>query len=106
MNLFKQIKRLYRNIQSLDYSSNYNEQLEDERWKEKRQEILAQHNYTCDWCGSHENLQVHHKYYQTYPNNLRIPAWNYPDKCFMCLCRKCHEKYHQKYKVPIFYRKY
>lgn len=106
MGFIKRFKKAFRIIQNFNVPSNYNEQLEDERWQDKRKEILAKHDYTCDWCGTHNYLQVHHKYYNKYPNKLRVPAWNYPDDCFMCLCDNCHKKYHQKYKVKTYYRRY
>lgn len=84
----------------------YEELLRTDEWKEKRREILRQHHYRCDWCGYDKKLQAHHKYYLKYPNNVRVCPWEYPDDAFMCLCDRCHKKYHQKYEVKTYYTKY
>ena len=84
----------------------YKQLLHTQEWKTKRTEILEKHNYRCDWCGTTENLQVHHKKYLKYPNGQLVKPWEYDDDTFMCLCDNCHKKYHKKYKVKTYYRKY
>ena len=76
-----------------------------ERWKEKREKILKRDGYKCRWCGSIDDLQVHHKYYNKYPDGSRVRAWDYPDDALIVLCRDCHKKYHKNHKSPIYYRK-
>ena len=82
----------------------YYDDLNDERWKRKREKILKIHSYRCP-CGSRENLQIHHKYYNKYPDGSWARAWDYPDNALMVLCDDCHKKYHKNHKSPIYYRK-
>lgn len=84
----------------------YEEKLHDDRWKEKRNKILERDGYKCQWCGSEHSLQVHHKRYDKFPNGEMVEPWDYPDKCLITLCGDCHRKYHEKYTVHTFYRKY
>lgn len=82
----------------------YYDDLNDERWKRKREKILKIHSYRCP-CGSRENLQIHHKYYNRYPDGSWARAWDYPDNALMVLCDDCHKKYHKNHKSPVYYRK-
>ena len=82
----------------------YYDDLNDERWKRKREKILKIHSYRCP-CGSRKNLQIHHKYYNRYPDGSWARAWDYPDNALMVLCDDCHKKYHKNHKSPIYYRK-
>ncbi len=82
----------------------YYDDLNDERWKMKREKILKIHSYRCP-CGSRKNLQIHHKYYNRYPDGSWARAWDYPDNALMVLCCDCHKKYHKNHKSPIYYRK-
>ncbi len=82
----------------------YYDDLNDERWKRKREKILKIHSYRCP-CGSRENLQIHHKYYNKYPDGSWARAWDYPDNALMVLCCDCHKKYHKNHKSPVYYRK-
>ena len=82
----------------------YYDDLNDERWKRKREKILKIHSYRCP-CGSRENLQIHHKYYNKYPDGSWARAWDYPDNALMVLCDDCHKKYHKNHKSPVYYRK-
>lgn len=63
----------------------YKEKLLDERWKEKRRIILYRDSNMCRKCGSLENLQVHHCYYDD------KEPWEYEDISIITLCRHCHE---------------
>lgn len=74
-------------------------------WKSKRYYILNRDNYKCQRCGKNENLQVHHKYYSKYPNNVKVQPWNYPNDALITLCDECHKKVHKK-KIKVYYRKY
>lgn len=88
----------------ITWKDSYREDLNDERWKRKREKILKIHSYRCP-CGSRENLQIHHKYYNKYPDGSWARAWDYPDNALMVLCDDCHKKYHKNHKSPIYYRK-
>ena len=100
----------HKNIDNGEYKTvtwkdSYREDLNDERWKMKREKILKRDGYKCRWCGSIDKLDVHHKYYNKYPDGSRVRAWDYPDDALIVLCRDCHEKYHSKYKNKSYYRK-
>ena len=89
----------------ITWKDSYREDLNDERWKMKREKILKRDGYKCRWCGCIDDLQVHHKYYNKYPDGSRVRAWDYPDDALIVLCRDCHEKCHSKYKNKSYYRK-
>lgn len=88
------------------YKSEYDRLLHTPQWYEFRQKILKQHYNECDWCGRHNHLQIHHKYYLKTPNNKHINPWDYPDEAMMCLCESCHKKAHNIYKIKTYYTKY
>ena len=83
----------------------YEDLLLTPEWKSKRGYILKRDNYKCQWCGKQEQLQVHHKYYSKYPNNVKVQPWNYPNDALITLCDECHQKAHKK-KIKVYYRKY
>jgi len=84
----------------------YSKLLQDERWKEKRRKIISRDRCRCTWCGSDSNLQVHHKYYEKFPNNDFVDPWDYPDESLVTLCEKCHKKAHEKYGTRVYYRSF
>ena len=54
-------------------------------WHTIRNQILQRDNYTCQHCGSHQNLEVDHI----------IPAWklgwdNHNPNNLQTLCKRCH----------------
>lgn len=66
----------------------YIEQLNDPRWIQLRNRVLARDNATCQYCGcQNKRLQVHHKTYL--PNKA---AWEYPESNLITLCDKCHKE--------------
>ncbi len=71
----------------------YSDQLKDQRWIDRREEILERDNHTCQRCAAHNShggdlvLNVHHKYYV--PEFL---AWEYPDEALITWCKKCHRE--------------
>ena len=67
----------------------YNDQLKDMRWKKLANKIRKRDRYTCQMCGNHKKLQVHHKHYI----KGRL-AWEYEDNNFITLCRDCHKGVH------------
>ena len=83
----------------------YDDLLKDERWKETRERILERDGHKCVWCGRKKGLQIHHKYYNRYPDGSMAEPWDYPDDAFMTLCGGCHKKYHEKYRVKTYYRR-
>lgn len=79
----------------------YGASLLDERWKIKRREIIQRDNHQCLNCKSSENLQVHHRQYhfQIKFRKYKDP-WDYPNVLLITLCKACHQRGHQLYKVP------
>ena len=71
------------------YPKLYKEQLNDMRWKKLANKIRKRDKYTCQMCGNHKTLQVHHKHY--IKGKL---AWEYEDSNFITLCRDCHKEVH------------
>jgi 5-methylcytosine-specific restriction endonuclease McrA len=73
-------------------------------WRSKRKEILFRDNHSCVICKSNSNLQVHHRQYHftIKENQFKLP-WQYPENLLVTLCESCHNKGHQKFKVPTIY---
>jgi 5-methylcytosine-specific restriction endonuclease McrA len=82
----------------------YGALLFDKRWREKRVNILERDKNTCRVCNDGENLEVHHRQYH-FLNKLRTfkKPWEYSDELLVTLCKRCHQKGHQLYTVPIKY---
>ncbi|PKQ66877.1 hypothetical protein Rain11_2218 [Raineya orbicola] len=82
----------------------YGSTLLDPRWKRKRLEIIERDNYRCIICKSDKFLEVHHRQYHfsKSKNSFKYP-WEYPSHLMITLCRRCHQKGHRLYKVPIKY---
>lgn len=88
----------------VDYHGSYGALLFDERWKEKRNIILARDNGQCVICGLNVELQVHHRQYHYVAALKKFqPPWEYPDNMLITLCNSCHQRGHSKFKVPIIY---
>ena len=89
------------------YKNQYDRLLDTTQWKAKRKEILERDNYTCQHCGKNNcALQVHHKYYNKYPDNSKPPPWDYPNDALITLCDECHTKEHEQKIIKTYYRKY
>lgn len=84
----------------------YSELLSDERWGAVRSRIIERDGGCCKWCGRGFGLVVHHRYYLQYPNGNKVNPWEYKDEALMTLCRECHEWYHSKNRVKVYYRRY
>ena len=87
-------------------NTTYDNLLHNDNWKIKRDNILKRDNYTCRYCGRHDGiLQVHHKYYNVYPDGTRPKPWDYPDDALITLCDNCHKRVHKNTKIKTYYRK-
>ena len=75
---------------------NYRRYLRSPRWKEVRANAIKWANGECQFCGSCENLHVHHKRYERFGNEL-------PDD-LLVLCKPCHMRYHYDATVQPFVR--
>ena len=71
----------------LQKKTTYTQQLNDPRWKTKRDKILKRDKYACRRCDFTDNLHVHHNYYKGL-------AWEVPDSALVTLCAKCHFALH------------
>jgi 5-methylcytosine-specific restriction endonuclease McrA len=73
-------------------------------WKSKRKEILSRDMHRCVNCKSEKDLQVHHRQYHfiVRENRFRLP-WDYPGNLLITLCEPCHNRGHNKYKVPTIH---
>ena len=97
--LFKTLLKLWRR-------KTYRKLLRKPQWKRKRNKILDRDGHRCQYCGRRTNLQVHHKYYEKYPDNTFVEPWNYPDSALITLCETCHKSAHTRKKVNTYYRKF
>jgi hypothetical protein len=69
----------------------YYEKLKDPRWQKKRLEVMQEHNFECEDCGTNnETLHVHHAVYLKGKE-----PWEYENYLLKCLCEKCHESNHK-----------
>lgn len=75
----------------------YQEQLKDERWIAKRNEVLLRDYNMCRKCYSCEDMQVHHKQYI----EGRM-AWEYDNLYLISLCGECHRKEHEGKTIEDF----
>lgn len=79
----------------------YSEQLKMAEWKKKCHQIRMRDKNRCTYCGSGENLCVHHTFYYS---DRPLP-WLYPDNSLVTLCKKCHNKYHEFNESVIYDRR-
>jgi 5-methylcytosine-specific restriction endonuclease McrA len=79
----------------------YQSLLKDIRWKAKTLQIKDRDNNKCLNCGSHSNLQVHHRQYHFIKslNKFKNP-WDYSGEILITLCKQCHDSGHKNFKVP------
>ncbi len=69
---------------------NYAQQIKHPMWQKKRLEVLEDHGFECENCGSKENeLHVHHPFYRK-----GAMIWQYETEELQCLCNKCHKEEH------------
>lgn len=64
----------------------YKEYIQSWEWKLRADETKRLANYRCQVCNSDENLNAHHRTYERLGNELQIDL--------ICLCRKCHDLFH------------
>lgn len=65
-------------------------------WRPAKAFALKRDEYTCQQCGSTENLEVHHwePYFVSFDNS--------PDN-LVTFCRSCHQDKHEEYRREGFY---
>ena len=74
-----------------------------------KRQVLERDNYTCQICGSKDNLHIHHRDGKSYVKVHR-DANNNPEN-LITLCATCHSRYHRGSTDKIrnlinYYRKY
>jgi ribosomal protein S27AE len=76
----------------------YQELLQDERWKRVSNRIRNRDNHTCQTCGAKNViLHVHHqRYYQG------KKPWEIEDEYLITLCHPCHENEHKERSLSSF----
>ena len=77
----------------------YEELLQKQRWKRKREIILNRDSHKCVICQSNDNLNVHHKYYEI----GKLP-WEYTSDSLYTLCQHCHHLFHEAFKPLVYTR--
>lgn len=73
-----------------EYREKYEKYLSSKKWKEIREKIAKNKNYTCEKCQKkiYKGFHIHHLNY----NNLG----NEKDSDLIFLCKNCHEKIHNR----------
>jgi 5-methylcytosine-specific restriction endonuclease McrA len=68
-------------------------------WPKSKAAALERDEWTCQQCGSKENLEVHHwePYQFSFDNSLDN---------LVTLCRSCHQDKHREYLIEGFYEDY
>lgn len=93
-NVEKDIKSLFILIKDkIDKNNNSYWNYEDRRsnkYKNWKKEVLKRDNFTCQKCGSKNNLVVHHIKYFSKNKNLRFDIDN-----GIVLCNLCHKEVHK-----------
>lgn len=73
------------------FKQGYNDYICSEEWFKKRKLAFKFHGKSCKKCGIGKRLHVHHMTYVNFRNeNIETDL--------TILCKKCHDKYHSKYK--------
>ena len=67
----------------------YDNYLLSDKWKNKKNELIAIFWNNCEACWSNENLQCHHWCYKK--------VWDEPLHHLFLLCDLCHREYHRKH---------
>lgn len=60
-------------------------------WKDVRFNVLYEHGWKCLFCGTEDNLQIHHR---TYKNHGLEHKREVQQKDLMIACETCHKKIH------------
>ena len=70
----------------------YAEKLKDPRWQIKRSQTINYYGNKCEYCGSTENIHVHHRKYIS-----GLEPWDYDIEDLQLLCADCHEQEHLRW---------
>ena len=94
-----------KDIERREKLEKYRRLLKDGRWLKRRQDILNRDGHKCVKCGSSSRLQVHHKFYEKFPNGEMVDPWDYPDHVMETLCEDCHRKAHRR-NTKVYFRRF
>lgn len=94
-----------KDIERREKFEKYRRLLKDGRWLKRRQDILNRDGHKCVKCGSTSSLQVHHKFYEKFPNGEMVDPWDYPDYVMETLCEDCHRKAHRR-NMNVYFRRF
>ncbi len=73
----------------------YAEALQSPKWQKVRLRIFERDEYTCQCCdATDKTLTIHHTYYE-----YGLEPWEYPDDSLHTLCKECHKKYQELYRL-------
>lgn len=67
----------------------YHDFLQTPYWKGIAENVKRFHDYRCQLCDGTEGLSVHHKNYDIHGDEIHHM------KDLVCLCKDCHEKFHE-----------
>jgi predicted HNH restriction endonuclease len=67
--------------------------LDPEPYNQLRKQVLQRDGWKCQFCGSRQNLHVHHR-------QLRSQQSDDDDSNLITLCAECHELIHRKLAPP------
>jgi len=65
---------------------NYSGYLQSEHWKELRKRIFSERGSKCEVCNSEDSLNIHHRTYANFGNEL--------ESDLIITCGKCHKRIH------------
>lgn len=70
----------------------YRQYINSLKWAKKKSEYFKKYPKLCMKCGNTEQLELHHATYKHLGNELENELY--------CLCRNCHQNYHDIYQHP------
>jgi len=76
-------------------NQDYNNYLRSKEWKEKRKVALDRAHHRCQLCNSPKFLEVHHRTYERFGDEL-------PEDLTV-LCQDCHRKFEKAKRQPKHY---
>lgn len=71
-----------------DASPSYNEYMDSEEWKSKKQQRLDFADHRCELCNRQSELHVHHRTYERFGDEKLGDL--------IVLCRRCHDVFHHR----------
>lgn len=80
------ISRKYLCATTQEVAYSYKDYLKTKWWEAVKYQYRLNHGYKCYVCGATENIDLHHRTYQTIGNET--------SKDLVQLCRECHYKVH------------